>query len=185
MSFFDRNLVSGQRCLRALHKMRLLHEHEPNCAIRFISQVPEGPPSEGHNPARGSLRKFASQRALRGFLSLRGLCAGSAESLPRVLQGSAGIRRIFRGFSGVVTLLGDGETTIKIKFSLFEGGGGSWGAERKIVQNAVFRGTRHDNKISKVQILLSRNLLSLHRLLPMLVNLGNCWIHVRFESHGS
>ena len=31
------------------------------------------------------------------------------------------------------------------------------GSERKIVQNAVFRGKRHDNKISKVQILLSRN----------------------------
>ena len=31
------------------------------------------------------------------------------------------------------------------------------GAERKIVQNAVFRGKRHDNKILKVQIFLSRN----------------------------
>ena len=31
------------------------------------------------------------------------------------------------------------------------------GAERKIVQNAVFLGKRHDNKILKVQILLSRN----------------------------
>ena len=31
------------------------------------------------------------------------------------------------------------------------------GEERKIVQNAVFRGKRHDNKILKVQILLSRN----------------------------
>ena len=30
-------------------------------------------------------------------------------------------------------------------------------AERKIVQNAVFRGKQHDNKILKVQILLSRN----------------------------
>ena len=51
----------------------------------------------------------------------------------------------------------DGETTIKIKFSLFEGGGEALGAERKIVQNAVFRRKRHDNKILKVQILLSRN----------------------------
>ena len=43
----------------------------------------------------------------------------------------------------------------KMKFSLFEG---ACGAERKIVQNAVFffRGKRHDNKILKVQILLSR-----------------------------
>ena len=31
------------------------------------------------------------------------------------------------------------------------------GAERKIVQNAIFHGKRHDNKISKVKILLSRN----------------------------
>ena len=30
--------------------------------------------------------------------------------------------------------------------------------ERKIVQTAVFRGKRHDNKVLKVQILLSRNL---------------------------
>ena len=29
----------------------------------------------------------------------------------------------------------------------------------KIVQNAVFRGKRHDNKISKVQILSSNNLV--------------------------
>ena len=33
------------------------------------------------------------------------------------------------------TFFRDGETAIKIKFSLFGGGGG---AERKIVQNAVF-----------------------------------------------
>ena len=31
------------------------------------------------------------------------------------------------------------------------------GAERKIAQNAIFRGKRHDNKILKVNILLSRN----------------------------
>ena len=31
------------------------------------------------------------------------------------------------------------------------------GAERNIVQNAVFRGKRHDNQIFKVQISLSRN----------------------------
>ena len=31
------------------------------------------------------------------------------------------------------------------------------GAGRKIVQNAIFRGKRHDNKILKVKILLSRN----------------------------
>ena len=50
----------------------------------------------------------------------------------------------------------DGETTTKIKFSLLRGGG-PWGQERKIAPNACFRGKRHDNKILKVQILLSRN----------------------------
>ena len=57
----------------------------------------------------------------------------------------------------------DGETTIKIKVSLSEGGG--LGAERKIVQNAVFfvRGKRHDNKILEVLILLSRNFVVIAR----------------------
>ena len=53
-------------------------------------------------------------------------------------------------------MIRDGDTTIKITFSLFEGGG-ALGTERKIIQNAVFRGKRHDNKILKVQILLSSN----------------------------
>ena len=51
----------------------------------------------------------------------------------------------------------DGETTIKIKCSLFRGGGEALGAERRTVQNAAFHGKRHDNKILKVRILLSRN----------------------------
>ena len=50
----------------------------------------------------------------------------------------------------------ESETTIKIKFAFFQGGVGR-GAGRKIVQNAIFRGKRHDNKILKVNILLSRN----------------------------
>ena len=50
----------------------------------------------------------------------------------------------------------ESETTIKIKFALFRGGGGQ-GAERKSVQNAIFHGKRHDNKILKLKILLSRN----------------------------
>ena len=50
----------------------------------------------------------------------------------------------------------ESETTIKIKFALFRGGLGR-GAGRKIVQNAIFHGKRHDNKILKVKILLSRN----------------------------
>ena len=36
-------------------------------------------------------------------------------------------------------------------------GGVRRGAGRKIVQNAIFHGKRHDNKILKVQILLSRS----------------------------
>ena len=51
----------------------------------------------------------------------------------------------------------DGETTIRINVSLFEGGG--LGGREENPPNAVFfsRGKRHDNKILKVQILLSRN----------------------------
>ena len=33
------------------------------------------------------------------------------------------------------------------------------GAERKIVQNAIFHGKRHDNKILKAKLLLSRNVV--------------------------
>ena len=51
--------------------------------------------------------------------------------------------------------LRESETTIKIKFAFFRGGVGR-GAERKIVQNAFFRGKRHDNKILKVKIFRER-----------------------------
>ena len=44
----------------------------------------------------------------------------------------------------------------KNKICAFQGGVGR-GAGRKIVQNAIFRGKRHDNKILKVKMLLSRN----------------------------
>ena len=47
----------------------------------------------------------------------------------------------------------DGETTIKIKFGFLEGGGGR---ERKIIPKHFFHGERHDNKLLKVQILLSK-----------------------------
>ena len=52
------------------------------------------------------------------------------------------------------TNLRDGETTIKIQFAVLRGG--TSGAERQIVQNAVsfFCGKRHDNKMLKVNILL-------------------------------
>ena len=61
---------------------------------------------EGHHPRGTTLRE-----ALRGSLPLRGLCrglsegsAGSLRGFCGALQGSAGVRGIFRGFSGAVTL---------------------------------------------------------------------------------
>ena len=45
----------------------------------------------------------------------------------------------------------------KNKIFAFEGGGGPWGKRGESSKNAVFLGKRHDNKILKVQILLSRN----------------------------
>ena len=62
------------------------------------------------------------------------------------------LRFLFRGPKN----LRESETTIKIKFAFFGGGGLGRGAERKIVQNAIFHGKRHDNRILKVKILLSR-----------------------------
>ena len=62
---------------------------------------PTGSPSEGHNPPRGSPRKFASQRALRG--SLRG-SAGSPRGFCGVSAGLRGGPRDFPRFFGVVTL---------------------------------------------------------------------------------
>ena len=44
----------------------------------------------------------------------------------------------------------------KNKTCTFEGGG-LWEQRGKSSKNAAFRGKRHDNKILKVQILLSRN----------------------------
>ena len=67
------------------------------------------------------------------------------------------------GFPCLFPLQGirDGETTIKIKFALLRGvlRGGHWGQRGKSFKNAVFLGKRHDNKILKLQILLSRNVV--------------------------
>ena len=62
--------------------------------------------------------------------------------------GSEGQRIIFR----------DGETTIKIKFAVLRGVT-NWGQRGKSSKRLFFffHGKRHDNKILKVQILLSRN----------------------------
>ena len=51
----------------------------------------------------------------------------------------------------------ESETTVKIKFALFRGGGGGQGGREENCPKRYFHGKRHDNKISKVQILLSRN----------------------------
>ena len=55
-----------------------------------------------------------------------------------------------------IPFLRDCETTIKINFPLLRGGG-PWGQRGKSSNNACFRGKRRDNKILKVQILLSSN----------------------------
>ena len=77
-------------------------------------------------------------------------------------------RRGFRGSSK----FRESETTVKIKFALFRGGVGR-GAGWKIVQNAIFHGKRHDNKILKAKILLSRNFVVM-ALAP--TNIGFCGI---------
>ena len=51
--------------------------------------------------------------------------------------------------------LRESETTIKIKFALFRGGG-QGGREENCPKRYFFRGKRHDNKILKVKMLLSR-----------------------------
>ena len=62
---------------------------------------------EGHHPRGTTLRELSEEVCLSegsaGVFqrALRGLSEGSAGSLP----GSAGVRGIFRGFSGVVTLM--------------------------------------------------------------------------------
>ena len=58
----------------------------------------------------------------------------------------------------------------KNKICAFQEGVGR-GAERKIVQNAIFYGKRHDNKILKVKILLSRNFVVMSRAVQIRVGL--------------
>ena len=57
-----------------------------------------------------------------------------------------------------------------MKFAFFRGGG-QRGREGKIVQNAIFRGKRHDNKILKVNILLSRNFVVMAQAPSLLASL--------------
>ena len=76
-----RQLHSGNRwCLRT---PRILGKEGKTHKLKS----PGGSPSERHNPLRGSPRKFASQRVLRGICG--GLFKASAGS-PGVVPGSAG-----------------------------------------------------------------------------------------------
>ena len=83
---------------------------------RILFKVPEAHHLEGHNPPRGSPRKFASQKALRG--SLRGFCGGLSEGSAGS-AGFCGVRGIFRGFfffRGLVTLCLRPSGTVGILF---------------------------------------------------------------------
>ena len=72
--------------MRALWSSRQNCSHNVSQKLQRTFKSSGGSPSEGHNPPRGSSRKFASQRVLRGLCG--GLFEGSAGS-PR---GSAGLR---------------------------------------------------------------------------------------------
>ena len=67
------------------------------------------------------------------------------------------LRRALRRFR-------ESETTIKIKFALFRGGG-QGGREENCQKNAIFHGKRHDNIILNVKLLLSRNFVVMRRAL--------------------
>ena len=54
-------------------------------------------------------------------------------------------------------IIRESETTIKIKFAFFQGGWAGGGREENCPKRFFFVGKRHDNKILKVKILLSRN----------------------------
>ena len=107
LTFFLARSLEGTPCICcSLDCLLVLLGRHLNIFQRspIFSDCSGGSPSEGHKAPRGSLRKFASHRALRG--SLRGLCGGLSEGSagvsPRVLRGSAGF--FPQGFSGVVTL---------------------------------------------------------------------------------
>ena len=128
----------------------LSHRHEASESERQM-----GANTEAGNPHSGHLKKKLRKQTLR-----KNLFSGSyfpklrRQTLRRNL-----LRELFSKNYELKTcprLLRESETTIKIKFALFRGGLGR-GAGRKIVQNAIFHGKRHDNKILKVKILLSRN----------------------------
>ena len=73
--------------------------------------------------------------------------------IQRVCRMQNSVSSLFR--NSTLETVRDCETTMKTKFSLFEGGG-ALGAERKIVQNAFFFSWVTPQKKLKVQSLLSR-----------------------------
>ena len=82
--------------------------HWSRAVYGFLFYSSRGSPSEGHNPPRGSPRKFAPQGALQG------LSEGSAGVSPRVLRGSAGFcggprdfPRVFGGSDPMLLTLGN------------------------------------------------------------------------------
>ena len=118
---------------------------------------------------RGSLGNFRGTSGLLLSATVRELpgkspknfwgSSGNFRGSPGTSQGSLTPSQRLAQFVPNIELspFRDGETTIRIEFAVLKGG--KLGAERKIVPNAVFRGKRHDNKILKVQISLSRNIV--------------------------
>ena len=75
----------------------------------------------------------------------------------------------------------ENETTIKIKFALFRGGGWGWaGGREENCPKRYFHGKRHDNKILKVKILLSRSFVVMAQA-PILENGRDC---LKFSAGG-
>ena len=75
----------------------------------------------------------------------------------------------------------DGETTIKIKFSLLKGAGrrGLGGRQENRPKHCFFRGKRHDNKILNLKILLSKKFVVIvqapnFRETPSTITIMNC-----------
>ena len=79
----DLPILKNLKSANHLPKSRDISSHS------LSSKAPEGHHPRGTNPPRGSPRKFASQRALRG--SLRGLCGVSSRVLRGLSEGSAGL----------------------------------------------------------------------------------------------
>ena len=87
----------------------------------------------------------------------------SVRSIKRKRLSHAHTQTPFWRLLWILPRIRESETTIKIKFAFF--GGGAGGAERKIAQNSIFHGKRHDNNFLKVNFYCREILLSWRRLL--------------------